>query len=73
MTIQFKQKVSALFPYDFTGEIMQVVNHFGLDIVKQDYTADGIHMLFEVPIAKVGEVSKGIIERRGGKIKLEKD
>jgi hypothetical protein len=54
LTILVKQKVSVLFPYDFTGEIMQVANRFVLDIVKQDYTADGIHMLIEVPIAKVG-------------------
>jgi putative IMPACT (imprinted ancient) family translation regulator len=70
VTIHVKQKVSVLFPYDFTGEMMQVVNRFGIDIVKQDYRADGIYMLLDVPIAKVGEVSKMVIERSGGKIKM---
>ena len=70
VTIHVKKRVFISFPFDFTGEMMQVVNRFGLDIVKQDYRADGIHMLLEVPIAKVDEVSKRVIERSGGKIKM---
>lgn len=69
VTIYLKEKMSVSFPFDFTGEMMQVVNRFGLDILKQDYTAEGITMFLDVPVASVEEVSKQVVERSGGKIK----
>jgi len=68
VTVHVKHRVSVSFPFDFTGEIMQVVNRFALDIVKQDYSADGIYMELDVPVAKVKEVGRQIIERSGGKV-----
>ena len=73
ITIHVKQKVSVFFPFAFTGEMMQVVNRFNIGIVKQDYCADGVQMLLEVPVAKLDDVSKQVIDRSNGKIKLEKD
>ncbi len=73
VTIHVKQKVSIFFPYDFTGEMMQVVNRFNICIVNQDYSADGVQMQLEVPVAKLDDVSKQVIDRSNGKIKLEKD
>lgn len=69
VTIHVKQRVSLSFPFDFTGEIMQVVNRFGLDIVKQDYSADGIYMELDVPVGRVKDVERQITERSGGRIK----
>lgn len=71
VTIHVKQRVSVSFPFDFTGEMMQVVNRFALDIVKQDYSADGIYMELDVPVAKVGEVGRRIVERSGGKVGMK--
>jgi len=71
VTIHVKQKVSIFFPFDFTGEMMQVVNLFSLDVVKQDYTAHGVQIQLEIPVAKWDDVSKQIINRSNGKIKLE--
>jgi uncharacterized YigZ family protein len=73
VTIHVKQKVSIFFPFDFTGEIMQVVNRFSLDVVKQDYSAHGVQMQLEIPVAKLDDVSKQIIDRSNGKIRLEND
>lgn len=70
ITVHIKQRVSVSFPFDFTGEIMQLVNRFSLDIVKQDYSADGIVMQLDVPVGKVDELAKQIVDRSGGKIKL---
>ena len=70
ITIHVKQKVSVFFPYDFTGEIMQVVDRFNIGIVKQDYSADGVQMLLEVPVAKLDDISKQVIDRSNGKIKI---
>ncbi|MCP4214497.1 MAG: YigZ family protein [bacterium] len=72
LTIHVKQQVRVSFPFDFTGEMMQVVGRFGLDILVQDYSAVGSQLLLDVPIAKVDEVGKQVIERSGGKIFIEK-
>ena len=68
VTIHIKQKVSLSFPFNFTGEIMQIVNRFSLDILKQEYSADGIHMQLDVPVGKIDDITKLIIERSNGKI-----
>ena len=68
VTVRVKHRVSVSFPFDFTGEIMQVVNRFALDIVKQEYSAEGIYMELDVPVAKVKEVGRQIIDRSGGKV-----
>lgn len=71
VTVHVKHRVSVSFPFDFTGEIMQVVNRFALDIVKQDYSPGGIYMELDVPVAKVTEVGRQIVERSGGKIGIK--
>jgi uncharacterized YigZ family protein len=68
VTIHIKQKISVSFPFHFTGEIMQIVNRFSLDILKQEYSADGIHMQLDVPVGKIAEISNQVIERSSGKI-----
>ncbi len=71
ITVHIKQRVTVSFPFDFTGEIMQLVNRFSLEIVNRDYSADGIVMQLDVPVNKVGEVKQQIIDRSGGKIRLK--
>lgn len=71
VVIHVKQRASVSFPFDFTGEMMQWVNRLGLDIVKQDYTAEGSVMILDVPIARVGEASEDLTGRSGGKIGLK--
>ena len=71
ITIHIKQKAAISFPFDFTGEIMQLVNRFGLDILAQDYSAGGIRMQIDIPVGRVDGLAKEIINRSYGKIKLE--
>lgn len=68
ITIQIKQKISLSFPFSLTGEMMQIVHRFSLDILKQEYSADGIQMQLDVPVGKVAEVTKQVVERSSGKI-----
>lgn len=70
VTVHIKQKASLKFPFDFTGEIMQLVNRFDIDILKQDYTADGVSMELDIPVGKVDELSKQLTERSSGKLKI---
>ncbi len=71
VTVHIKQKVSVSFPFDFTGEMMQVVNRFNLEITKQDYDAKGSVFLLDVPIAKVEEVRQQITDRSNGQIEAQ--
>jgi uncharacterized YigZ family protein len=68
ITIQIKQKISVSLPFSLTGEMMQIVHRFSLDILKQEYSADGIQMQLDVPVGKVTEVTKQVVERSSGKI-----
>lgn len=68
ITIHIKQTISVFFPFSFTGEIMQIVNRFSLDILKQEYSADGIRIQLDVPVGKIAEITKQVVERSKGKI-----
>lgn len=71
ITILVKQDVTVAFPYDFTGDMMHIVNHFSLEIVAQDYSADGASMRLSVPIGILDSVSKMLTEKSFGKFSLE--
>ncbi len=71
ITIYIKKEASVDFPYEFTGEIMQVVNRFSLDIIKREYSDKGISMKLEIPIKRVNEVSQTITDISSGKIRLK--
>jgi uncharacterized YigZ family protein len=71
ITIYIKKEASLDFPYEFTGEIMQVVNRFSLDIIDREYSDKGISMKLEIPIGRVNEVSQTITDISSGKIRLK--
>jgi uncharacterized YigZ family protein len=70
VTIRIMRLVSLSFPYDFTGELMHLVNRFAIQIQKQDYSSQGISMNLKVPVGSLEEFEHLITERSGGKIKL---
>ncbi len=71
VTVHIKQAAVVVFPFGFTGEMMQMVSRFGIDILAQDFTAEGIHMKLDIPIARVDEVKKNLTDRSSGKISLK--
>ena len=70
VTIHIKKEVSLDFPYPFTGEIMQIVNRFSLQVVNREYTSKGVSIKLAVPVARIEDVARGISEASGGKLIL---
>lgn len=68
--IQLKKEVKFLFPYDLTGEIMQIINRFDLNIVNRDYGGDGVTIKLAVPVAQMDSIASALSDITGGKIKL---
>ena len=66
-----RQQVSVLFPFGFTGEMRQLIQQFSLKIVEQEYTSDGIRMLLGIPLVRLEEVERELIERSRGLVKLK--
>lgn len=71
LTIHIKKEASLTFPYDLTGDVMPLIQRFGLEIKKQDYTADGVAMTLGIPVARVDETARAVIDATNGKLKLD--
>ena len=65
-----KKNYEVSFPFDFTGDMMQIVKKFSIDILKKDYSSDGIYMHISIPAGVINEVKKTISGRSNGKIEL---
>ncbi len=70
VTIYIKKEISFEFPFQLTGDVMQVVNRFSLDILKREYGAGGVSMTLAVPLTRLEAVEKAISDIGRGKIKL---
>jgi uncharacterized YigZ family protein len=70
VTVRITCSVSLSLPYDFTGELMHLINRFSIYIQKQEYSSGGIDIELDVPVAALEEFKHLITERSGGKIKL---
>jgi uncharacterized YigZ family protein len=66
-----KKEISISFPYNFTGEIMRIVNRYSLHIISRKNTAVGIEMKVAVPEALVAEVGKAILTESSGRIRIQ--
>ncbi len=71
VTVYIKKEVALNFPYDLTGEIMQVVQRFSLDILHREYRANGVALKLAVPVAQMANVAKAVTDMSGGKISIE--
>ncbi len=71
VVVTIKKEVTVFFPYDFIGEMMQIVNRFCLDILARKDTAPGIHMKLAIPKSMLNEVSRMIVNKSSGKIELQ--
>lgn len=69
--IYIKKEVSLDFPYDFTGEMMQIVSHFSLEVVHREYTDKGVSMKFAVPLASFNKVAQAVADITNGKLQLQ--
>jgi uncharacterized YigZ family protein len=68
--IYIKKVVLLDFPYNFTGDIMQIVNHFSLEVVRREYTDNGVSMKLAVPLASLNKVANAVADITNGKLQL---
>lgn len=69
-TVFIKEELDFDFPYGLTGEVMQVINHYDLDVLQRDYGAEGVFIRLAVPVAKTAQVVLSFSDISGGKIKI---
>ncbi|MCK4763871.1 MAG: YigZ family protein [Candidatus Aminicenantes bacterium] len=72
VTIYIKKEAEVLFPYHFTGEMMQVVKRYSLDIPVREDRVEGVYMKLAVPVGLIDEIIKVISNKSSGKVKLLK-
>lgn len=71
VTIFIKKEFTIEFPYEFTGEIMQVVNRFNLEIITRDYTDAGTSLHLAIPLGLIKEVGRKISDISSGRLRIE--
>jgi uncharacterized YigZ family protein len=71
ITITLKIEMLLDYPFELTGEIMQIVNRFSLEIVDRQYSEKGAIFKIAVPIAQVEELSQTVSSMSFGKLELK--
>ncbi len=66
-----RRSASVFSPYDFTGDMKQIINHYSVKIYKQDYLSNGVNMVLSIPEEIFKEIEKTISDRSKGKVKLK--
>jgi len=61
---------SIAFPFDLTGEVMQVVRRLKLEITAQEYSPEGTRMTVLVPRGQVEILRGALLEAGAGKVSL---
>lgn len=70
-TVQLNKVFTLEFPYAFTGDIMQMVNRFNLEIITRSFTETGTSVQLAVPLGQVEEVARTVSDISSGKLCLE--
>jgi uncharacterized YigZ family protein len=71
ITVYIKKEFLLDFPYGLTGEMMQIINRFSLEVVSREYTDKGISMKLAVPLAAAAKVARAVADITGGKLELK--
>ncbi len=70
--VVMKEEISVLFPYQYTGEVMQAVNRYSLDMGNRSDTAAGANLTLAVPITLSENVIQFLTDRCAGKVTIQK-
>jgi len=68
--VHVKKRFIIKFPYNFTGNIMNICEKNSIDIISQQYLQEGVKAIINIPIKRVKEINELFIYKSGGKIKL---
>jgi uncharacterized YigZ family protein len=69
VTVHIKKEIAFDFPFDLTGEIMQVIQRYDLEILDRQYGAAGVSITLAIPVAREVAVAKAVSDITGGRIK----
>jgi uncharacterized YigZ family protein len=68
ITIHIKKEINISLPFNFIGEIINIINRLDIKIVSQEYKSEGVSMFLAVPVGKVEQFRATVIEKSAGKI-----
>ena len=71
VTVTITKEVSLNFPFEKTGEIMNIIRLFSLDIVSQEYSGEGVAMKLAVPVTRLEEVTHTLTQTSKGQLTFE--
>ncbi|MCK4835425.1 MAG: YigZ family protein, partial [Candidatus Aminicenantes bacterium] len=66
-----RTKAVVLFPYDFTGEMRQLIHQYSLEVIDQDYRSDGIFMEIFIPVIRMEKIKQILRDKSKGSIELK--
>jgi len=67
---EIKKEIALSVPFNFIGEIINMAGRFGIKILSQEYTQEGVSMVLSVPAGKLEAFQARLIEKTAGKIHL---
>lgn len=68
--IHIKKKATIFFPFDLTGDMMQLIKRYSIEIISQEYTPSGVNMRLFIPVGYWNEVAQMVKNASKGKIKI---
>lgn len=68
--IIIQSKAELMFPYDFLGEVMQIINRHAITITAREFKSSGVSMRLDIPTAHIKTIEKLISDRSFGKVQL---
>jgi putative IMPACT (imprinted ancient) family translation regulator len=70
---QMEKMAQIFFPFNLTGDLMQLIKQFSLKLVSQEYTADGVHLRLLVPVGIWDKFVPAVQNTSKGKAEIKLD
>jgi len=67
---EIRKEVTLSVPFNLIGDIINMAGRFGIKILSQEYTQEGVSMFLSVPAGKVEAFQSLLTEKTAGKILL---
>ncbi len=67
---EIRKEVSLSVPFNLIGDIINMAGRFGMKILSQEYTQEGVSMFLSVPAGKVEAFQTQLTEKTAGKIQI---
>jgi uncharacterized YigZ family protein len=71
VTCFVRTRAGIFIPFDFIGELRWLMEQFSVQLIKEDYQVEGIHVEISVPLVNMEKMKHLLRERSKGTIQLE--